>query len=87
MSTRPYRQLTEGEHLFVAAVQSSDDAIVTLTLDGAVTNWNPTAELMFGFSAEEMIGTSIDVIVPDDRKEEMSDELRRIARGEIRRCY
>jgi PAS domain S-box-containing protein len=82
MSSAPYRQLTEGEHLFVAAVQSSDDAIVTMTLDGRVTTWNPAAERLFGYSAEEAVGSSIDLIIPDDRKKEMADELAAIACGE-----
>jgi PAS domain S-box-containing protein len=82
MTTRPYRQPTERELLFIAAVQSADDAIVTIALDGTITNWNAGAEQLFGYSVREAIGTSISIIVPDDRKEEMSAELARIARGE-----
>ncbi len=68
--------------LFSAAVESSDDAIVTKTLDGIITGWNPGAERMFGYSAEEAIGSPIDLIVPEDRRAELHDILARIGRGE-----
>jgi PAS domain S-box-containing protein len=82
MTTQPDRQLTEREHLFAAAAQSSDDAIITMTLDGTITNWNAGAEQLFGYSAREAIGAGFSIIVPDDRREEMSGEIGRIARGE-----
>src|SRR5262249_542763 len=87
MSLWPVRQLTEGEQVALAALQSTDDAIVTISLDGTITTWNPGAEQLFGYPAGEAIGTNIEVIVPDDRKAEMSGELARIARGEKVRHY
>jgi PAS domain S-box-containing protein len=83
----PVRQLTEGEQVALAALQSTDDAIVTISLDGTITTWNAGAEQLFGYPAGEAIGTNIEVIVPDDRKAEMSGELARIARGEKVRHY
>jgi PAS domain S-box-containing protein len=70
------------EQLFSAAVESSNDAIVTKSLDGIITGWNPAAERMFGYGAEEAVGQSINLIVPADRGEEVQAILRRIARGE-----
>ncbi|MBV9558970.1 MAG: PAS domain S-box protein, partial [Bradyrhizobium sp.] len=70
------------ERLFSAAVQSSNDAILTQSLDGTITGWNPAAERLFGFSAEEAVGKSIDLIVPSDRKAEVRDIVRRIKRGD-----
>ncbi len=70
------------ERLFSAAVQSSDDAIVTKSLDGTITGWNPAAERLFGYSANEAIGKSICLIVPPDRTAEVQENLRRIASGE-----
>ena len=73
----------DRERLFGAAVQSSVDAIVTKTLDGVITGWNPAAEQLFGFSAAEAVGERIDIIVPEDRREELRGILARIRCGEI----
>jgi PAS domain S-box-containing protein len=70
------------EQLFSAAVESSSDAIITKSLDGTITGWNPAAERMFGYSAEEAVGRCISLIIPSDRGEELQAILRRIARGE-----
>ena len=69
------------ERLFSAAVESSNDAIVTKSLDGTITGWNPAAERMFGFTAAEAVGQGIHLIVPRDRLTEMHDILRRIGQG------
>ena len=63
-------------------VESSDDAIVSKDLNGIVTSWNRAAERMFGYSAEEMIGKSIRMIIPEDRQAEEDEVLSRIRLGE-----
>ena len=75
-------QIAERERIFSAAVESSNDAIVTKSLEGIITGWNPAAERLFGFTAAEAVGKGIDLIVPPDRLAEMRDILRRIGRGE-----
>jgi PAS domain S-box-containing protein len=70
------------ERLFSAAVESSNDAIVTKSLDGTITGWNPAAEHLFGFTAAEAVGQSIDLIAPADRMTEVHDILSRIGQGE-----
>jgi two-component system sensor kinase FixL len=65
-----------------AIVASSDDAIVGKTLDGIVTDWNSAAETIFGYKADEIIGKSITMIVPVERRKESSAILNRIRRGE-----
>src|SRR2546429_237971 len=65
-----------------AIVASSDDVIVSMTLDGLVTSWNPAAERTFGWTAAEAVGQPITLIVPDDRRAEEDDVLARIRRGE-----
>ena len=70
------------ERLFGAAVQFSNDAIITISLDGAVTGWNPAAERLFGWSAAEAVGRSLDLIVSPDWQAEMQELLRRIGADE-----
>lgn len=63
-------------------VESCDDAIIGKTLEGVVTSWNKGAEAMYGYTAEEVIGRSITLICPPERKDEVSDLLQRLKRGE-----
>src|SRR5664279_2706785 len=65
-----------------AIVDSSDDAIIGKALDGIVTSWNPAAERIFGYRADEMIGQPLTRIFPGDRLDEERDILARIAAGE-----
>jgi PAS domain S-box-containing protein len=77
------KKLAEEQQRFLAAiVESSDDAIIGKTLDGHITSWNPAAERIYGYSAAEMIGRSIEVIVPDDRRVELWSIHERLRRGE-----
>ena len=64
-----------------AIVESSDDAIVSKDLNGIVLSWNQAAERMFGYTAEEMIGSSIRRIIPKDRHPEEDTVLREIRAG------
>jgi PAS domain S-box-containing protein len=64
-----------------AIIESSDDAIVSKDLNGIVTSWNRAAERMFGYSAAEMVGSSIRVIIPPERETEEDHVLGRIKRG------
>jgi PAS domain S-box-containing protein len=72
----------ERERLFSAAVESSNDAIITMSLDGMITGWNSAAERLFGYTAAETTGKNITLIVPADRLSEVQDTLRRIGWGE-----
>ncbi len=66
----------------VAIIQSSDDAIISKTLHGRVVSWNPAAERIFQYSAEEMIGASILKVIPPHLHSEEEQILSRIARGD-----
>jgi PAS domain S-box-containing protein len=70
------------EALLAAIIESSDDAIVSKTLDSIVTSWNPAAEKMFGYTAAEAIGQSIRMIIPPERQEEEDYVLNQIRSGE-----
>lgn len=68
------------EH-YKAIVESSDDAIVSKTLDGIVTSWNYAAQVIFGYSALEMLGHSLLVLFPDDRMDEETYFISRLKSG------
>jgi PAS domain S-box-containing protein len=76
------RSVDEVRALLAAVVDSSDDAIVTKTLQGVITSWNRGAERLFGYTAAEAVGQPIFLIIPDDRKAEEEDVLARLQRGE-----
>lgn len=69
-------------HRLAAIVTSSNDAIIGKTLDGIITSWNPGAEAMYGYSADEMIGCSLTRVVPPERLAEFHAILDRIRSGE-----
>ncbi len=68
--------------LLAAIVESTDDAVVSTTLDGRVTSWNAGAERLYGYTADEMLGQSIDVIEAPGREGEMAALRERVQRGE-----
>src|SRR4030095_4197993 len=76
-----------------AVVRSSHDAIVAKDLNGTITDWNQSAERIFGYRAKEIIGKSILTLIPKDRQNEETEILRKIRRGQsidhyetVRRC-
>jgi PAS domain S-box-containing protein len=68
--------------LLRAIVEHSDDAIIGKTLDGIITSWNPAAERMYGYSRDEVIGKSIDLLSTKDRTGQMHTILAMISAGE-----
>jgi diguanylate cyclase (GGDEF)-like protein/PAS domain S-box-containing protein len=89
MARRREREL----RLSKAIVDSTDDAIVSKTLDGVIESWNPSAERIFGYTASEAIGNSLRILLPADRMHEEDEILARIRKGEkvenfetVRRC-
>jgi len=70
--------LPEFNNRLAAIVESSEDAIIGKTLDGIVTSWNQSAERMYGFSAKEMIGTSVNKIAPKDQPDEIPEILKKL---------
>ncbi|MFA5143062.1 MAG: PAS domain S-box protein [Candidatus Omnitrophota bacterium] len=65
-----------------AIVESSDDAIISKTLDGEIVTWNHGAEKVYGYTQAEAIGKPISIVVPPEKKDETTDILKKIARGE-----
>jgi PAS domain S-box-containing protein len=70
-----------AQHL-AAIVESSDDAIISKDLDGTIQTWNRGAERVFGYSADEVIGKPVTVLMPPERIDEEPGILARIRRGE-----
>jgi PAS domain S-box-containing protein len=79
---RAEEAVRESQRLLRAIVESSDDAIISKTLDGVITSWNPGAERLFGFLAPEAIGKPMLMLIPPERAAEEPQILARIARGE-----
>lgn len=75
------RRIQERQAQLAAIVESSDEAIVGAKLDGTVTSWNPAAEALYGYTAEEMIGRSALELVPPDRRRELSEGLEEVGQG------
>jgi two-component system CheB/CheR fusion protein len=65
-----------------AIVASSDDAIISKTLDGVITSWNSAAERLFGYTAAEAVGRHINILAAPGREKEMPAILERLGRGE-----
>lgn len=81
------KRAEEATQRMAAIVASSVDAIIGLSLDGVVSTWNSAAEHLFGYSAREMIGKPISILIPPDRQDEGSGILARIRRGEAVEHY
>ncbi len=77
------KESEKGIAWLASIVQSSDDAIISKTLDGFITSWNPAAEKLFGYTAKEMIGQPITRLIPDDRLDEEVYIVDRIRKGEL----
>jgi two-component system sensor kinase FixL len=68
--------------LLASIVETSDDAIVSKNLAGVITSWNRGAERVFGYSAGEVVGQPITIVIPEDRQSEEREILTRVGRGE-----
>jgi diguanylate cyclase (GGDEF)-like protein/PAS domain S-box-containing protein len=76
------REFVEALRLLAAIVESSDDAIISKSLDNVITTWNKGAERLYGYTAAEAIGQSMTLVVPPECHPELHDLLQRIRRGE-----
>ena len=80
--TERARLASEMKARLAAIVDSSEDAIISRNLNDVITTWNVGAERVFGYSAPEIVGRSFTVLVPPDRRDEVSQIRQRIEQGE-----
>jgi PAS domain S-box-containing protein len=76
------KQAVLSPEYLAAIVDSSDDAIIGKTLDGTIISWNKGAERIYGYTADEVVGKPIAILVPDDRADELPRIFERLRRGE-----
>src|ERR1041385_1155030 len=77
-----WAQAEDSALRLAAIVKSAEDAIISKTITGIVLTWNPGAERLYGYSAEDMLGQDITILLPPDRANEETFILERIGRGE-----
>src|SRR2546429_9582403 len=77
----------ESQARLASIVQNSDDAIFGKTLAGEITSWNAGAERLYGYTAAEAIGQKVDLIVPDDRRNEFDRAMSRARTGRAVRPF
>src|SRR5215216_6408277 len=77
----------EARARLAAIIESSEDAIIGKTLDGVITSWNRGAQKIYGYSAEEVVGKPVNILVPPERPDEIPKILDRMRRGEAIEHY
>jgi PAS domain S-box-containing protein len=77
------RRAEEERARLAAIVRSSDDAIFGKTLDGTITSWNPGAEKIYGYPAEEAVGSPVSMLAPPEVSDEIPAILEKVRRGEV----
>src|SRR6266699_1739210 len=88
LDTAAVRDVTERRRTHETAawlasiIQSSHDAVIGKTLDQVITSWNPAAERLYGYTAKEMIGEHIEVLIPEEDRAREAEVLAAVARGE-----
>lgn len=76
------KSAAEASYFLASIVESSEDAIIGKTLNGVILSWNASAERIYGYSADEVKGLNIDILVPFDRKEELARMYQVLKGGE-----
>ena len=79
---RPRNRATISSKLLASIVDSSYDAIIGKTLDGVITTWNSSAERIYGYRAEEIIGHSVSLPIPPGLPDQMDEVMDRVRAGE-----
>lgn len=75
------RALREARLQLAAVVECSSDAIISKDMDGRITHWNHGAELLYGYSSEEVIGKSIALLTPSERSDDFTEIMQKLQKG------
>jgi PAS domain S-box-containing protein len=81
------KRAEQARSQLAAIVDSSDDAIISKSLDGMILSWNRGAERLYGYSAEEIIGKSISILIPPERPNELQEIIEHLKGGEVIQRY
>ncbi len=81
------KEFEEQQALFASIINSSDDAILSKTMEGIITSWNAGAERLFGYAANEVIGKNVSILIPPDRINEEPKIIESIKKGEHVKHY
>ena len=73
---------SDAQLWLAAIVESSDDAIISKTLDAFITSWNAGAQRIFGYAADEVVGQPITILIPPDLRDEETRILEKLRAGE-----
>jgi PAS domain S-box-containing protein len=76
------RLAAEARQHLAAIVESAEDAIISKNLDGIILSWNKGAERLYGYTAEEVVGQPLSILVPSDHPDELPSIMERLKRGE-----
>ncbi|HEY4214313.1 MAG TPA: PAS domain S-box protein [Steroidobacteraceae bacterium] len=82
MGERPIQHADDVRGRLAAVVESSDDAIISKTLEGIIVTWNQAAQRIFGYTVEEIVGRSVTVLIPPELVDDEPRILERVKRGE-----
>ncbi|HLL60306.1 MAG TPA: PAS domain-containing sensor histidine kinase, partial [Candidatus Nitrosocosmicus sp.] len=72
----------EDRYRLASIIESAEDAIIGKDLNGIITSWNPAAERIYGYSAKEIVGKSVSILVPSHKKDELLKIMNKIKKGE-----
>ncbi len=76
------KRAEEAHERLASIVESSNDAIIGMVLDGTIVTWNPGAERIYGYTAEEILGSPVSLLIPPDHPDRVEEILARVRRGE-----
>ncbi len=82
LNRKTAQEIGEYRGRLASIIDSSEDPIISKDLEGTILTWNAGAEKLYGYRAEEVVGKSIDILVPKDHPEEIRRILERVRRGE-----